>query len=95
MVLWRRQWQPTPVVLPGKSHGCRSLVGCSPWGCEESDTTEGTWQQQQQMVLRSIETSPFEKTFLQDYKVIMSGLPGGPVVKTLYYFQRRRHGFDL
>ena len=37
---WRRQWQPTPVLLPGKSHGRRSLVGCSPWGCEESDMTE-------------------------------------------------------
>ena len=36
----RRQWQPTPVLWPGKSHGWRSLVGCSPWGCEESDTTE-------------------------------------------------------
>ena len=32
----RRQWHPTPVLLPGKSHGRRSLVGCSPWGCEES-----------------------------------------------------------
>ena len=38
--LWRRQWHPTPVLLPGKSHGRRSLVGCSPWGHEESDTTE-------------------------------------------------------
>ena len=37
---WRRQWHPTPVLLPGKSHGWRSLVGCSSWGCEESDTTE-------------------------------------------------------
>ena len=36
----RRQWHPTPVLLPGKSHGRRSLVGCSPWGSEESDTTE-------------------------------------------------------
>ena len=36
----RRQWHPTPVLLPGKSHGWRSLVGCSPWCCEESDTTE-------------------------------------------------------
>ena len=35
-----RQWQPTPVLLSGKSHGWRSLVGCSPWGREESDTTE-------------------------------------------------------
>ena len=33
----RRQWQPSPVLLPGKSHGRRSLVGCSPWGREESD----------------------------------------------------------
>ena len=32
-VKWRRQWYPTPVLLPGKSHGWRSLVGCSPWGC--------------------------------------------------------------
>ena len=30
---WRRQWQPTPVLLPGESHGRRSQVGCSPWGC--------------------------------------------------------------
>ena len=37
---WRRKWQPTPVFLPGKSHGQRSLVGYSPWGREESDTTE-------------------------------------------------------
>ena len=35
-----RQWQPTPVLLPGRSHGQRSLVGCSPWGREGSDTTE-------------------------------------------------------
>ena len=36
----RRQWHPTPVLLPGKSHGLRSLVGCSPWGREKSDITE-------------------------------------------------------
>ena len=36
----RRKWQPTPVLLPGKSHGWRSLVGYSPWGHEESDTTD-------------------------------------------------------
>ena len=36
----RRQWLPIPVLLPGKSHGRRSLVGCSPWGREELDTTE-------------------------------------------------------
>ena len=36
----RRRWHPTPVLLPGKSHGRRSPVGCSPWGSPESDTTE-------------------------------------------------------
>ena len=36
----RRKWQPTPVLLPGKPHGQRGLVGCSPWGHEESDMTE-------------------------------------------------------
>ena len=38
--LLRREWHPTAVLLLGKSHGRRSLVGCSPWGCYESDTTE-------------------------------------------------------
>ena len=37
---WRRKWQSTPGLLPGKSHGQRSLVGYSPWGRKESDTTE-------------------------------------------------------
>ena len=36
----RREWQPTPVSLPGESHGQRSLVGYSPWGCKDSDMTE-------------------------------------------------------
>ena len=40
LVIRRRQWQPTPVLLPGKSHGQRSLLGSSPWGRTESDTTE-------------------------------------------------------
>ena len=37
---WRRKWQSTPVLLPGKFHGWKSLVGYSSWGCKESDTTE-------------------------------------------------------
>ena len=40
--IWRRQWHPTPALLPGKSHGRRSLVGCHLWGRTESDTTEVT-----------------------------------------------------
>ena len=38
---WRRKWQPTPVVLPGKFHGWRNVICYSPWGRKESDTTEG------------------------------------------------------
>ena len=41
---WRRAWQPTPVFLPGESHGQRSLGGYSPWGHRESDMTEATWR---------------------------------------------------
>ena len=39
---WRRQWQPTPLFLPGESQGRGSLVGCHLWGRTESDTTEAT-----------------------------------------------------
>ena len=49
-VHWRRKWQPTPVFLPGESHGQRSLVGCRLWGHTESGTTEATQQQQQQVI---------------------------------------------
>ena len=40
---WRRKWQPTPGLLPGESHGQRSLTGFSPWDRQESDTTELTY----------------------------------------------------
>jgi len=39
---WRKVWQLTPVFLPGELLGQRSLAGCSPWGCKDSDTTEAT-----------------------------------------------------
>jgi len=42
MIPWRRAWQPTPVFLPGESHGQRILAGYSPLGCKESDMTEAT-----------------------------------------------------
>ena len=48
-VPWRRKWQSTPIFLPGKSHGQRSLAGYSPQGHEESDTMEATKQQQKSM----------------------------------------------
>ena len=41
-ILWKREWQPTPVFLPGEFHGWRSLAGYSPWGCKEPDTIERT-----------------------------------------------------
>ena len=40
MISWRRKWQPTPVFLPGKSHGWKRLVGYSLWGRKDLDTTE-------------------------------------------------------
>ena len=40
LIYWRRHWHPTPIFLPGKSQGRRSLVGCSPWGCKELYMTE-------------------------------------------------------
>ena len=43
---WRRKWKPTPVFLPGKSHGQRSLASCSPWGCRELHMTDCSTQQQ-------------------------------------------------
>ena len=50
---WRRKWQPTPVFLPGESQGWGSLLGCRLRGRTESDTTEMTWQQQQQKEMRT------------------------------------------
>ena len=47
---WRREWQPTPIFLPGESQGQRSLVGCRLWGRTELDMTEATQQQQQQAI---------------------------------------------
>ena len=55
---WRRKWQPTPVLLPGKSHGWRRLVGYSPWGHNESDTTERLHS-----VTTSQVCSPFQHLF--------------------------------
>ena len=56
-ILWRRAWQPTPVSLPGESHGQRSLVGYSPWGHKESDMTEALMQESWQLEQRQGNTS--------------------------------------
>ena len=62
---WRRQWQPTPVFLPGESQGWGSLVGCRLWGHTESDTTEVTQQQQQQQHFNFQGLVPRVKCFLE------------------------------
>ena len=41
-IIWRRKWQPTPVLLSGESHGQRSVVGCSPWGCRRVEHSLAT-----------------------------------------------------
>ena len=76
---WRRTWQPTPVFLPGESHGQRSLVGCSPWGRTESDTTEATWQQQQQNIFRVCCCS-VSKSCLTLCDPMNCSMPGIPVL---------------
>ena len=48
---WRKAWQPTPVFLPGESHGQRSLAGYSLWGHEELDTTERLSTAQKEMIM--------------------------------------------
>ena len=73
---WRSKWQNTPVFLPGKSHGQRSLVGYSPWGCTELDTTEHTHIQK--MNLRAVGYSSFT-CLSTDYKYIK---------QCLYHLQR-------
>ena len=56
-ISWRRKWQPTPVLLPGKSHGQRSLAGYIPWGHKELEMTEGLSSQDS--------TEPRSKGYLQ------------------------------
>ena len=60
---WRREWQPTPVFLPGKSHGQRKPVGYSPWCCKELDTIE----------------LPTQEVLHQPYRVLLaSSMPSPP-----------------
>ena len=58
---WRREWLPTPVFLPGDSHGQRSLADYSPWGRKESDTTEQLSTAQERGMLQNL----YIKKFLQ------------------------------
>ena len=74
---WRREQLPTPVFLPGEFHGQRSLVGYSPWGCRESDTTEQltlSLSKQQKFILTRVWRQK-SKIFLQKLqgRVLMTG----------------------
>ena len=62
----RRQWHPTPVLLPGKSHGQRSLVGYSPWSCEESDMTERLYFYFSLSCIEEENGNPLQCSFLEN-----------------------------
>ena len=66
----RRQWHPTPVVLPGKSHGRRGLVGYSPWGREELDTTE-------RLHFHALEKEMATHSSVLAWRIPGTGEPGG------------------
>ena len=66
----RRQWQPTPVLLPGKSHGWRNLVGCSPWGCKELDMTQ--W-----LHFHALEKEMATHSSVLAWRIPGTGEPGG------------------
>ena len=72
--MWRRQWQTTPVLLPGKSHGRRSLVGCSPWGLEELDTTERLYFH---FSLHALEKEMATHSSVLAWRIPGTGEPGG------------------
>ena len=67
---WRRAWHPTPVLLPRKSHGQRSLVGCSPWGHEELNTTE-------QLHFHALEKEMATHSSVLAWRISGMGEPGG------------------
>ena len=64
---WRRKWQSTPVFLPGKSHGQKSLVSYSPWGCKRVGYDLVTKQQQQIHPKQPSPLQPFDK-WLKGYE---------------------------
>ena len=71
---WRRKWQPTPVFLPGKSHGRRSLVGCSSWCRKELGTTEWLYFHFSLSCIGEGNGNPPQCSCLEDLR---DGEPGG------------------
>ena len=68
LLVWRRQWHPTPVLLPGKSQGWRNLVGYSPWGRQESDMTEWLLFQFSLSCIREGNGNPLQCSCLENPK---------------------------
>ena len=81
MMVLRRQWHPTPVLMPGKSHGQRSLVGYSPWGCKELDTTEALHFHFSLSCIGEGNGNPLQYSCLENPRV---GEPGGLPSMGLY-----------
>ena len=72
-ISWRRKWQPTPVSLPRKSHGQRSLVGYSPWGCKKQDMTE-------RLTLHHIDSIKFVQSLLTSNAAAVKSLQSCPTL---------------
>ena len=80
IIPWRREWQFTPVFLPGESHGQKSLAGYSPWGHKESDTTEVT-EQARTHIQHSIKS---ENTAVENrYSIFDTRIPPNVVISCL------------
>ena len=96
ILLWRRKWQPTPALLPGKSHGWRSLIGYTPWGHKQSDTTERlqTQIQIQYVTLMLIyflcQFSSVVQSCLTLCNLMDCSMPGLPVHRQLPEFTQTR-----
>ena len=75
-IQWRRQWHPTLVLLPGKFHGRRSLVGYSPWGHEELDTTERLHFHFSLSCIGEGNGNPLQYSFLENPRVWWAAIYG-------------------
>ena len=82
-ISWRREWQPTPVFLPGKSHGQRSLKGYTLWDCKESDRTVCIQTQALHAGIRK----------RKERNIVFCGEGVGVVMRTTYCWQMRELGF--
>ena len=96
---WRRKWQPTPVFLPGKSHGQRSLVGYSPWGQSESNMTEQQEWHSKGLISRTISWEWIPVHYRKRYKMVsfrIKHFGGSSISLTLiYHMSQQFHSLSL